>query len=116
MTNSQRAQPPIFIDENVNVYEGANAVARPKVKSDSAINPGRGITQVDFARWQEAQRYECKSWMELYMEARTDRNEYHQERFAGYSPIRGCHFSRGIELGCGPFTNMRLILEHCTVD
>src|SRR5262249_22728923 len=45
-----------------------------------------------------------------------DRNEYHKEHFAGYSPLRGRHFKRGIELGSGPFTNMRLIAAACTID
>jgi len=71
--------------------------------------------RVDLARWQEAQRYERRTWMEKNLASATDRNEYHRRMFGGYAALAGRRFDRAIELGCGPFTNMRMILPSCAI-
>ncbi len=116
------AEPPredarFYIDEHIRVYEGREAAERLRARSDLArLDPATGVTRVDEERWQEAQRYERRTWLERGRLVLSDRNEYHRERFAGYAPLRGRSFRRAIELGCGPFTNMRLILEHCRAE
>jgi SAM-dependent methyltransferase len=117
MTDENSQSKTIFIDENVEIYEGEQARQRLKAKAATeSIDDERGVTRVDEQRWQEAQRYERRTWLERARWSFTDRNEHHRERFAGYDPLRGMVFKHGIELGCGPFTNMRLLLEHCTVE
>lgn len=108
----------IFIDEQVDIYEGEQAAALINERFDNEaalVDAARGVTRVDHERWQEAQRYEKRTWLTKSRNTATDRNEFHREHFANYSPLNGVVFQRGIELGCGPFTNMRLLLEHCDV-
>jgi SAM-dependent methyltransferase len=103
---------PLFIDENVTVHQGDDAATRLAAKNDLRFfEAGKGIARVDRARWEEAQRYEKRTWMDLNRGAMEDRNKVHAARFAGYEALAGRRFPRAIELGCGPFTNMRLILE-----
>lgn len=124
MSNSEKAaldadtRPvPIFIDEHINIYEGKQAAAHLRAKTGTDVpDPEYGVTQVGNTRWQEAQRYERRSWLEKGRWGVTDRNEHHQVRFANYVSLSGRKFKRGIELGCGPFTNLRLILEHCAIE
>jgi hypothetical protein len=71
--------------------------------------------QVNHTRWLEARQYEHRTWMNN-KGAFTDRNEEHRERFANYVPLRGLTFSLGVELGCGPFTNIRFVLEQCCIE
>jgi SAM-dependent methyltransferase len=118
MTDPQSKSAHIFISEDLTICEGEEAAAlleAQSIREAQVFDPRRGILRVDRARWQEAQRYERRTWLEQGRRARTDRNEHHRERFANYAPLRGRAFERGIELGCGPFTNMRLILEHCDI-
>lgn len=117
MTKPSRVSNTIFIDEEINIYEGEQAAALIHAKADLEVSDAsRGIVHVSWERWQEAQRYEKKTWLEIEVGADSDRNEYHQEHFANYAPIRGLAFRRGIELGCGPFTNTRFILEQCNIN
>ncbi len=117
MTKPDHDNAKFYIDEYINIYEGKEAARRLNDHSDRAfVDPQTGITKVDALRWQEAQRYERRTWMEHGKYTLSDRNEYHLAHFANYGPLRGASFQRGIELGCGPFTNMRLILDHCRVQ
>jgi SAM-dependent methyltransferase len=111
-------QPRIYIDERIQVHEGERAaalLAERAATEAAAIDDRRGVARVDRARWEEAQRYERRTWLEAARYASSDRNERHRDLFANYAPIAGQRYARGIELGCGPFTNMRLILERCAV-
>lgn len=118
MSTQQHNTPPaFFIDEERNIYDGEEALQHLHHKNDSEnIDPAQGILSVDRTRWEEAQRYEKRTWLEDCRMASNDRNDYHYVHFAQYAPLRGLKFQRGIELGCGPFTNMRLILEQCRIN
>lgn len=117
MSNNLSESIRIFIDEHINIYEGEQASALLEAKAkDVVIDPQQGVVEVDLTRWEEAQRYERRTWLERGRWSFTDRNEHHRECFAGYAPLRGRKFRRGIELGCGPFTNMRFILESCDIE
>jgi SAM-dependent methyltransferase len=108
---------PLYIDEDVTVHQGAQAAARVAAKAAAAeVDPSRGVTRVDRARWDEAQRYERTTWLRHGRRVFTDRNEYHRRRFDDYALLRGRRFARAVELGCGPFTNLRLMLERCRID
>ena len=108
---------PLYIDEHIVLRQDDESAALVAERAaEVPVDPRSGVARVNRARWEEAQRYERRSWMEHGRRALSDRNEYHRERFAGYAPLRGRRFGRGIELGSGPYTNLRLILEHCRID
>lgn len=111
-----RPRNALFIDSDVRVFEGEEAWRRLSDKNDSRFLEGdRGVVQVDRARWEEAQRYERLTWMEHLRHAADDHNRDYLGPFQNYAALRGRTFDRAIELGCGPFTNMRLVLEHAEV-
>src|SRR5206468_351317 len=79
------------------------------------LDPKDGVVRVPKQRWQQAQRYERETWMVANTAASDDRNSAHYGGFRGYEALRGRTFLRAIELGCGPFTNLRLIGRTCTI-
>lgn len=116
MSNDESKLKQIFIDEHVNIYVDEKAAELINSKADKeVVDPIQGVVKVGQDRWFEAQRYERRTWLEKSRRRFSDRNEYHRDHFAAYTSLRGRRFNRGIELGCGPFTNLRFILEHCEV-
>jgi hypothetical protein len=90
MSNDKSESTRIFIDEKINIYEGEQAAALLTARTKKElIDPQRGVVEVDQDRWQEAQRYERRSWLEKARRRFSDRNEYHREHFVGYTSIRG---------------------------
>ena len=114
--NSQPEPRPIFVDSDIRVLEGPAAAERLRERNDLKYLTPQGIVQVDRARWQEAQHYERKTWMTNLANADDDRNHDHKDNFSGYQAIAGRTFRRVIELGCGPFTNLRLVLPHIQAE
>lgn len=70
-----------------------------------------GVLSVDATRWATAQRYEATCWLEKYRTASDDREREHAQRFDSYRSLAGKHYRRAIELGCGPFTQVRRMLR-----
>lgn len=106
----------VHIDSNVNILHGEEARQRLAQENDRAyLTNGRGVTRVDHTRWKKAQQAEHTHWFHHSITADSDRNEGHFEGFNGYRALRGRQFENAIELGCGPFTNMRLIADVCRV-
>lgn len=104
----------IFVASPVEVYHEDTAAARLAVTNDAAYyDEGKGILSVPVERWQQAQVYERATWMEYNLGSIDDRNGEHAEKFDGYSALPA-DLGDMIELGCGAFTNTRLILEHRT--
>ena len=70
------------------------------------------IIQVDHDRWLLAQQYEKKTWDENF-QLNDDWNHWWKEHFEDYSLVeehlRDKKDISIIEVGCGPFTNVRLI-------
>lgn len=120
MTHTSARAPDndgFFIDEHRRVVLGEEAARLVEEKGEQRfLDTDRGVVLVSNQRWQEAQRYEARTWMQAGRFAVDDRNDHHSARFAGYGALRGAHFARAIELGCGPFTNMRIILGKCAID
>ena len=114
-TESSNSEEAIFVDENRNIFKGQEAIQRINSRKNEEVDPQKGIIKVDQERWKEAQRYERRTWMEG-VAAMSDRNEEHESCFGAYRALAGKHFGSAIELGCGPFTNMRKILSHCSVE
>ncbi|MFN0111788.1 MAG: class I SAM-dependent methyltransferase [Blastocatellia bacterium] len=107
----------IFVDEDVNIFTGTDAKTHLEKESDAHfLSEGEGVVSVTKARWQVAQRYECRTWMTKGSHAVDDRNYTHYENFDGYKVLQGMTFNHAIELGCGPFTNLRYISESCKIE
>ena len=114
--NSLPEPRPVFVDADIQVFEGSAAAERLHKRNDLQYLTQEGILQVDSARWLEAQRYERKTWMTNLANADDDRNHDHENNFGGYQAVAGRTFHRVIELGCGPFTNLRLVLPHIQAE
>ena len=103
-----------YVDENRNIFRGQKAIELIQERVETPVDPVKGVVKVDHDRWLEAQRYERRTWMEG-IAAMSDRNEDHEVSFNRYQALDGKSFASAIELGCGPFTNMRKILSHCSI-
>ncbi len=101
---------PVFVDDQIQIFEGEQALERLAQKNDGRYLTTQGVVRVDSERWREAQRYEKKTWLERAVSADDDRNHDHYQNFQNYEAVAGRAFPRILELGCGPFTNLRLIL------
>jgi len=86
------------------------------LKTDEIFLNDNGIVEVSKERWNEAQKYEHLKWMQRGLSLTDDRNFYHLEMFNCYSSIANNNFSSMIELGCGPFTNARIICDVLNVE
>lgn len=105
-----------YIDKDVNIYTDAEANERLAQDNDAGyLSEGQGIIQVPVERWKIAQHAERIHWMDHGLTTADDRNYDHAEQFANYQALRGKRFDHAIELGCGPFTNMRIIAQLCDV-
>ena len=105
-----------FTDEEAQIYSGEEARRRlQEVDEARFLSADGGIVQVSQERWQAAQRFERKGWMEKWRGAADDRNYDHMAGFDGYRVLRGRTFAGAVELGCGPFTNTRLIGGRCRI-
>lgn len=106
----------LFIDENVDTLVGEEAELALALRNDSTFFvEGRGVPSVSIERWRSAQKAEKKHWIVLRRGEDDDRNREHFESFGKYQVLRGREFNRAIELGCGPFTNLRIIGDICRV-
>lgn len=100
----------IHIDQNVNILTGEAAKMALETENDRVfLSEKDGIFHVSAERWKTAQTTERKHWMELGLSNGNDRNDQHYGAFDNYRALRGLKFQNAIELGCGPFTNLRLI-------
>lgn len=74
-----------------------------------------GISCVDEQRWEAAQAVERYTWFKLCRGFDDDRSREHVERFAGYQAVpQQC--GDVLEIGCGPFTQARTILQGRTLS
>ncbi len=105
-----------YVDEDFNILVGEEAKRALKKNSDASyLSQDQGIVQIPRERWEKAQVFEQKCWMVQNTKSGDDRNWDHYYEFNGYQALQGLTFEHAIELGCGPFTNLRLILKACRV-
>jgi SAM-dependent methyltransferase len=107
----------LFINETLQVYKGDDAAAKlPSTNDSQYFEEQRGVARVPKDRWRLAQAYEARTWLVDGAHAQDDRNWAHCEGFDNYRALEGRRsFERAIEIGCGPFTNLRIIGGHCTI-
>lgn len=106
----------LYVGEDLKIRTGSEAELLIKNTRDmDYLDASRGIAKVPKERWRLAQAYERRTWMEASAHADSDRNEEHAAHFGGYEALRGRRFERAIELGCGPFTNLRVMSRVCAI-
>lgn len=106
----------LFIDDEVNIITADDAKKALARQNDSAyVEAEAGIKRVPSERWAMAQKAERKHWMVNGQGAGDDHNYDHALGFDNYSALKARSFSRAIELGCGPFTNLRIIAGACSI-
>ncbi|HEV7573163.1 MAG TPA: methyltransferase domain-containing protein [Thermoanaerobaculia bacterium] len=107
----------LYVDETLRILTGSDAESALRTQSDAAfLDPRDGVVHVPKTRWQQAQRYERDTWMVANADTDDDRNSDHAAGFDGYAALAGRTFAHAIELGCGPFTNLRIIARRCTTQ
>ncbi|HXG59020.1 MAG TPA: methyltransferase domain-containing protein [Thermoanaerobaculia bacterium] len=109
------SEEPTFVDEKLRFLKGDEAARALASTSDEPYLTEQGVVQVPRSRWLLAQEYERRTWTTAGAHADDDRNLDHRDHFDGYRPLAGLKFERAIELGCGPFTNLRLIAAVCRI-
>lgn len=107
----------LFIDSEINILKDEEAKSALEHENDKTfLSYDKGIIKIPIERWKKAQIAERNHWMKLSLKATDDRNYEHQQYFKNYSAISTYHFKNTIELGCGPFTNLRLIGRICQIE
>jgi SAM-dependent methyltransferase len=107
----------LFIDEDVAIKTDSDAeLALAALNDIGYVEDGAGIKRVPRERWAMAQHAERKHWMVLGLDADDDHNYGNASGFEGYLALAGLKFSHAIELGCGPFTNLRIIGDACCIQ
>jgi SAM-dependent methyltransferase len=106
-----------FTTRDMETITGEQARQQLLATNDRAfLSPDRGVVAVSRERWQVAQDAEAHGWMHLWREVIEDRNTHHFALFDYLMMVNERRFARAIELGCGPFTNMRLAASALKVD
>jgi hypothetical protein len=111
----------IFIDERIRVLRGESARMALEHTNDARFyEPGYGIPKVTEERWQLAQRAEMAHWFGRNRVAADDGNFLQFDGFDSFDVLSGSRVLHAAELGCGPFTNLRLVgrvahLASCTL-
>ena len=107
----------LYVTKEIEILTGEEAKQALNQESDKKFyHQGRGVDKVTLQRWQIAQSYEKKTWMERALTASDDRNTDYVSAFNRYRDLRHLTFKNAIELGCGPFTNLRLIAWVCKIQ
>ena len=98
-----------YVTENAEIFHGEAAKALLENGSDEKYLNKDGIISIGQNRWLEAQRYESTEWLQRARGMKEDRNNFHKDIFQNYEILKDISVTSMIELGCGPFTNAKLI-------
>ena len=101
----------VYVNQDIEVFYDEKATDLLFKNNDKKYLTNEGIIKVDKERWEQAQKYEKKTWMHSCLDSNDDRNFEHRVRFNNYDSLKSYKFENVIELGCGPFTNLRIILQ-----
>lgn len=101
----------IWVGSPHRICTGDEAAEALKNVNDSRYyDEVNGITQVDQERWQEAQQFEESGWIQCWSSMTDDRAEEHATIFDNYKTLPH-DLGRVLEIGCGPFTQVKRILH-----
>lgn len=109
----------VYIDRGPAVFVRDEARERLRENTDAKFfDPELGVAIVPEERWRIAQEAEHSHWFDSTGSPKKkadDRNLDHFRNFNLYRSIRGMKFRRALEVGSGPFTNLRLISRVCGI-
>lgn len=101
----------IWIGSPTDVRQGkAAGEALTQINDSQYWDDEQGIVKVSEARWQQAQKFESEGWLTHWRNAVDDRNDEHKRGFNGYIGVPQ-NLGKVIEIGCGPFTQLKTIQE-----
>jgi SAM-dependent methyltransferase len=101
----------LWIGSPSDVRSGDQAKDAIRTQNDAKYyDPTNGITKVDYERWVAAQKYEASGWMDCWQGVCDDRSHEHFQHFDGYRNLKK-HLGNTLEVGCGPFTQLKTILN-----
>jgi 2-polyprenyl-3-methyl-5-hydroxy-6-metoxy-1,4-benzoquinol methylase len=110
----------LFVDHNINIKYGKDAEESIKNQNDFVYynKEEKGVHKIDSKRWETAQKYEKLTWMRNNLSAKDDRNNEHLSRFENLISLSeyNSKIENVIELGCGPFTNLRLFKNFSNIN
>lgn len=113
--NTKGKMRKIFVNENVEMFEYDAAEPLLKDKNDlQYFDPiEEGVHKVPKERWTLAQKFEKTFWIEKNPSAKEDRNQDHFEKFGSFESVKNelPKINSIMELGCGAFTNLKLLLN-----
>lgn len=101
---------PIWIGSPTDVRTNGAALAALAEVNDCRFAVGNEILKVSPERWEFAQKFEHATWMEQCLHAQSDRNDEHKTNFGNYETLPD-RLGRVLEVGCGPFTQLKTILS-----
>ncbi len=108
---------PSFVTRDFQTLTGEQARERLMTVNDKEfLTADSGVVAVSRERWKLAQEAEANGWLNLWRGAIEDRNTHHYALFDYFFMLRDRPFKRGIELGCGPFSNMRVAVSTVKVE
>ena len=67
-------------------------------------------------QWRAAQEYEEKCWLVDYVGATDDRSGYYLNAFDEYAALPPKIYRHVLEIGCGPFTQSKIISHHAPME
>jgi SAM-dependent methyltransferase len=99
-----------FVTQNHEIITGDSADFLLEETNDLQYYTKDGVLSVPYDRWLTAQQFEQSCWMEKGLNINDDRNFHHYEKFLSYKSLREVRTEKVLELGCGPFSNSRLLV------
>ena len=107
----------LFIDENINILTNNEAEKALEKENDKIfLSQNAGILKISEERWVKAQNTEKRHWLTRGIKSLNDRNDYHNRQFEYYKILKKKKFQSALEIGCGPFTNTRIIGGVCQLN
>lgn len=105
----------IWIGSPTDVRYKKDATAALATTNDSKYwDDENGIITVDHDRWKKAQQFESTGWLTQWRDANSDRNDEHKRGFNNYDSVPK-DLGDVIEIGCGPFTQLKTIQQNRTI-
>lgn len=106
---------PTWVGSPIDIRVGQAALDAMGNQNDAKYwDPEKsGTLEVDRARWEEAQRFEEACWCYHGPDCTSDRHHEHEAIFDKYQMLPK-DLGDVLEVGCGPFTQLRTILTYKT--
>lgn len=105
------SQETLWIGGPDDVRTGDEALDAIRVENDTKhYNHDLGVIKVPLDRWRKAQGYEARGWLHCWTDQNDDRSDEHAKIFNNYIDLKQ-DLGHVCEVGCGPFTQLRRIIQ-----